>query len=68
MHTTVARQDYYRVDKHRLLPVRWMAVESLTHMRYGKKSDVWSLGVVFWELSCHCEMPYPGYMLPSRLP
>ena len=37
----VYKSDYYRVeDKHRPLPVRWMAVESLTSGVFSAKSDV----------------------------
>ena len=37
----VYRTDYYRVeDKHRPLPVRWMAIESLTLGVFTSKSDV----------------------------
>ena len=37
----VYRCDYYRVeDRHRPLPVRWMAVESLTNGVFSVKSDV----------------------------
>lgn len=53
-------KDYYTVDKHNMLPVRWMPVEALETGRFTPASDVWSLGVVFWEIMCHCEMPYPA--------
>ena len=34
-------QDYYRVeDKHRPLPVKWMAIESLNLGKFSTKSDV----------------------------
>ena len=37
----VYKTDYYRVeDRHRPLPVRWMAVESLTSGVFSVKSDV----------------------------
>ena len=37
----IYRSDYYRVeDKHRPLPVKWMAVESLTAGVFSAKSDV----------------------------
>ena len=49
-------RDYYTVNKHNLLPVRWMSIEALTTGRFTPASDVWSLGVVFWEIMCHCEM------------
>ena len=37
----VYKCDYYRIeDRHRPLPVRWMAVESLTSGVFSVKSDV----------------------------
>ncbi|ESO01231.1 hypothetical protein HELRODRAFT_81938 [Helobdella robusta] len=37
----------------------WMAPEVIRHSRYSKKSDVWSFGVVLWELLTG-EVPYKG--------
>ena len=37
----VYKSDYYRVeDKHRPLPVKWMAIESLTGGVFSSSSDV----------------------------
>jgi serine/threonine protein kinase len=60
MMRNLVLNDYYRVDKHNLLPVRWMPIEALQLGKFTSASDVWSLGVVFWEVTCHCEMPYPA--------
>lgn len=31
-------------------PIKWMAIESLTKGTYSNKTDVWSLGVVMYEV------------------
>ena len=43
-------KDYYRMSSNINIPVKWMALESLTENRYTSASDVWSFGVVLWEM------------------
>ncbi|XP_071039748.1 tyrosine-protein kinase transmembrane receptor Ror isoform X2 [Parasteatoda tepidariorum] len=53
--------DYYRVGGSRMLPVRWMSPESITYGKFSLQSDVWSFGVVLWEIFTYAKQPYYGH-------
>ncbi|GFQ93840.1 hypothetical protein TNCT_654031 [Trichonephila clavata] len=56
----IYERDYYSSDnKKTKLPVKWMAPESLEKGTYSTKTDVWSYGVVLWELMTRGVSPYP---------
>ncbi|XP_077549499.1 tyrosine-protein kinase transmembrane receptor Ror-like [Haemaphysalis longicornis] len=57
----VYSSDYYRVQSKSLLPVRWMPPESILYGRFTTDSDVWSFGVVLWEVFSYGLQPYYGY-------
>ena len=43
---------------HRPLPVRWHPPESLRLRRFEERSDVWSFGIVCWEIFTLGQQPY----------
>ncbi|XP_068211248.1 discoidin domain-containing receptor 2-like isoform X2 [Palaemon carinicauda] len=51
--------DYYRIEGKALLPIRWMAWESILLGKFTTKSDVWAFAVTLWEiLTMAREQPY----------
>ncbi|NXC43638.1 ROS1 kinase, partial [Penelope pileata] len=56
----IYKNDYYRKRGEGLLPVRWMAPESLIDGVFTNRSDVWAFGVLVWETLTLGQQPYPG--------
>ncbi|XP_049843066.1 tyrosine-protein kinase Fer-like isoform X3 [Schistocerca gregaria] len=51
-------EQYYRSVNQMNLPLKWMAPESVYEAKYSSKSDVWSYGVLMWEIFSRGGEPY----------
>ena len=61
MSQDIYSTDYYRVGGAALLPVRWMPPEAIIYGKFTVESDVWSFGVVMWEIFSYAMQPYFGF-------
>uniref|UniRef100_H2ZUW3 receptor protein-tyrosine kinase n=1 Tax=Latimeria chalumnae TaxID=7897 RepID=H2ZUW3_LATCH len=40
------------------IPIRWTAPEAIAYRKFSSASDVWSYGIVMWEVMSYGERPY----------
>ncbi|XP_061420000.1 LOW QUALITY PROTEIN: receptor-type tyrosine-protein kinase FLT3 [Lethenteron reissneri] len=55
----------YVIRGNARLPVKWMSPESIFHCLYTGQSDVWSYGILLWEIFSLGETPYSGIRVDS---
>uniref|UniRef100_A0A1X7TK33 non-specific protein-tyrosine kinase n=1 Tax=Amphimedon queenslandica TaxID=400682 RepID=A0A1X7TK33_AMPQE len=51
---------YWTVKEDTTLAIKWIAPEAFALKRLSIKSDVWSFGILVWELTTKGKEPYPG--------
>uniref|UniRef100_A0A672S6F9 receptor protein-tyrosine kinase n=1 Tax=Sinocyclocheilus grahami TaxID=75366 RepID=A0A672S6F9_SINGR len=56
----ITRDSSYVLRGNARLPVKWMSPESLFACVYTFESDVWSYGILLWEIFSLGNTPYPG--------
>ncbi|XP_053331015.1 high affinity nerve growth factor receptor [Spea bombifrons] len=58
MSRDIYSTDYYRVGGRTMLPIRWMPPESILYRKFTTESDIWSFGVVLWEIFTCGKQPW----------
>ncbi|XP_010136582.1 PREDICTED: high affinity nerve growth factor receptor-like, partial [Buceros rhinoceros silvestris] len=58
MSRDIYSTDYYRVSGRTMLPIRWMPPESILYHKFTTESDIWSFGVVLWEIFTYGKQPW----------
>jgi Eph receptor A1 len=59
--------EYFRNTEGGKVPTRWTAPEALTSRKYTTSSDVWSFGVLLWEIMSKGRLPYSELKVNSQV-
>lgn len=53
-------EDIYEAHHGAKFPIKWTAPEAILYNRFTIKSDVWSFGILLYEIVTYGRFPYPG--------
>ncbi|CAG5897171.1 unnamed protein product [Menidia menidia] len=56
----LARVDDYVAGEGAKFPIKWTAPEAINYGSFTIKSDIWSFGVLIYEIITYGKVPYPG--------
>ncbi|KAG9266158.1 macrophage colony-stimulating factor 1 receptor 1-like, partial [Astyanax mexicanus] len=62
----IMNDSNYVVRGNARLPVKWMSPESIFECIYTVQSDVWSYGILLWEIFSLGRSPYPDVAVDAR--
>ena len=57
----VYEEDFYQKTDQGQMAIKWMAPEALIDRIFTTKGDVWSFGIVLWEIASMGGAPYPTH-------
>ena len=60
MTREVEQEMYYKLGKGAAIPFRWTAPEALMYKKYTIKSDIWSYGMLMYEIWSLGHKPFEG--------
>lgn len=62
----VENENVYEAKHETKLPVKWTAPEAIRQNKFSIKSDVWSFGVLLFEIITYGKMPYAGECMVQK--
>lgn len=59
------KQQMVDTENELVLPTKWLAPEVIRKRQFTNKTDVWSFGVLLYEIFTDGSEPYPGWLILS---